>query len=116
MFFKGCIPQILLGPFLNTLSHILLDAIGLTDESNWSFGTANPDVHKSNSTARQCVTQLKYKEYFNVASIVIMYWEVSFSCSDGIKNLNCDSDSALEAVVQKCYVKKVFLEISQNSQ
>ena len=23
-FFKGCLPQILLGPFLNTLSHLLL--------------------------------------------------------------------------------------------
>ena len=26
-FFKGCLPQILLGPFLNTLSHITLRAI-----------------------------------------------------------------------------------------
>ena len=26
-FFKGCLPQILLGPFLNTLSHIS-DALG----------------------------------------------------------------------------------------
>ena len=24
-FFKGCLPQVLLGPFLNTLSHLLFD-------------------------------------------------------------------------------------------
>ena len=26
-FFKGCLPQILLGPFLNTLSHTLLQML-----------------------------------------------------------------------------------------
>ena len=26
-FFKGCLPQILLGPFLNTFSHILLSKL-----------------------------------------------------------------------------------------
>ena len=39
-FFKGCLPQILLGPFLNTLSHIyILNTILLSQ--NWPFHLAS---------------------------------------------------------------------------
>ena len=43
-FFKGCLPQILLGPLLNTLSHIWDNCIDMTQVSIWyaDFCLKNP--------------------------------------------------------------------------
>ena len=40
--FKGCLPQILLGPFSHTLSHLIL-----LDKSSQKIHTANRDTRKS---------------------------------------------------------------------
>ena len=36
-FFKGCLPQVLLGPFLNTLSHLILGGFNMEPTcSEWT--------------------------------------------------------------------------------
>ena len=43
-FFKGCPPQVLLGPFLNTLSHTGLNKVGVTQfQKQYSRGIFKTD-------------------------------------------------------------------------
>ena len=55
----------------------------------------------------------KFKEKGYVASFTL---GLSFSCLRGRSFFCAKVNSSIEAVVRRCSVKKVFLEISQNSQ
>ena len=48
-FLKGCLPQISLGPFLNTLSHISLDQLKWIDKKN-KEQTQKKEKNKKNKT------------------------------------------------------------------
>ena len=90
-FFKGCLPQVLLGPFLNTLSHIifywLLYRWIKRKKLFWSLFCAHWDEVWNSWEKKQVLLSL-------------YHWHLY----------------TLEAAIKSVLQKKVFLKISQNSQ
>ena len=63
-FFKGCLPQILLGPFLNTLTHLLLKLLNFLTRKPWETrNVVGLNRHPSNlecNDVTRCATLLMF--------------------------------------------------------
>ena len=86
-FFKGCLPQILLGPFLNTLTHFqfYLEDLNI-------FSPVYPNILMNNANASNIVQFCEYwNEMFDGNQNVIQFFNSSKNSKLGLIQANFDN-------------------------